>query len=90
MCMHFPSAQVYTLYNEAVASSFANAAITALFGFAPPAELPGGPPPLSPLVDAGAPRGFEGLLSNVAWRGAAWDVVSNASGVFLLPHGGGG
>lgn len=75
-----------TLYNEAVSGSMAQAALSVLFGFAPPLQLPGAPPPPDgPLVDAAAPRGVNGTLRGVMWKGATWDVVSGPAGLALVP-----
>jgi len=75
-----------TLYNEAVSGSMAQAAMFVLFGFAPPLQLPGAPPPAGgPLVDAATPRGVNGTLRGVAWQGRLWDVVSGPQGLAILP-----
>ena len=76
-----------TLYNALVAHAFSDAIITTFFGFVPLADLPGQPPTTSPLADAATPRGFDGRLSGVRWRGALYDVVSVAgTGLTLVPH----
>ena len=72
-----------TLYNEAVSGSMAHAVVQTLFGFSPQLELPGAPPPATPLVDAGTPRGVSGVLRGVSWRGEAWNVVSGPQGLAL-------
>lgn len=76
-----------TLYNEAVSGSMAQAVMFAIFGFAPPLQLPGAPPPADgPLVDAATPRGVNGTLSGVWWGGKAWDVVSGPQGLALVKN----
>ena len=76
-----------TLYNEMAGASFADTTIRSIFGFSPSLDLPGMPPATTPLVDATAPRGFDGVLSGVQWRGARYDVVSRAAqGLSLRPH----
>jgi hypothetical protein len=81
---------VFTLYNALAGASLADAITRTLFGFVPPPDLPGRPLPPSPLVDAGTPRGFAGVLAGVSWRGALWDVVSGPAGLTLQPHAAGG
>jgi hypothetical protein len=48
-----------TLYNEAVSGSMAQAVMFAIFGFAPPLQLPGAPP----RPGEGAREGREGRES---------------------------
>ena len=79
-----------TLYNEAVSGSMSEAVLQTVFGFAPPLALPGAPPPASPLVDAGAPRGVFGALRGVVWAGETWDVLSGPGGLQLVKAGRGG
>lgn len=78
---------VFTLYNELVGISMADAIVTTLFGFAPPPLLGGSPAGITPLVDAGIGRGFNGTLWNVQFAGSVGAIVSEATaGLSWVPQ----
>ena len=54
--------------------TLASAVIRTLFGFDPPVE--GAADPAALLRDARTPRGFDGVLRRVPYRGALFDITS--------------
>jgi len=71
-------------------STIAGAVIRSLFGFNPPLSEPlmsdGASPPTFVLQMPKAPRGFDGVLRNVRYRGRLYDIHSDASsGLSILP-----
>lgn len=68
-----------------VAHSIADSIMEVAFGLVLPLALPGMPPPTSPLLQANVSRGFDGTLFGILWQGAVYNVVSNSSGLSLVP-----
>jgi hypothetical protein len=68
-------------YNAAGAA-FANTILRTLFGFQPP--LPFGPTANASdvaLLAPEMPRQFDGVLTNLAWRGKLWSITSSGDGL---------
>ena len=61
--------------------TLADAVVRELFGFAPPVGGGAAPAaePASLLADATSPRGFDGVLRGVRYRGLFYDITSVAA-----------